>query len=138
VTKLTDKEISYLIRQAEGTWTYPKETVGQMAARRGVTKRRLRQLLQVWRATGVVPRLNPKRRPPAPPLTEAEKKFIEQEWRRSPRGATKVWRALGRRGIKLPHEKVYQLMKSQGWARPNPRKQNLSSTWESDFTPKMA
>ena len=70
MTKLTDKEIAYLIHQVKGDWKYPRETVGQMAARWGVTQRRLRQLLQLWRTTGIVPRLNPKRRPPEPPLTD--------------------------------------------------------------------
>jgi putative transposase len=122
VTKLTDRRIEWLIRQAEGT-VRPHETVGQMAARWGVTPRWLRKLLQRWRRSGVVPRLNPKRRPPSPPLTEEEQRIIEEEHRRVPRGATKLWRALARRGVHLAHEKVYRYARSRGWAVPNPRKQ---------------
>ena len=121
VTKLTDHRIEWLIRQAQGT-ARPRESVGQMAARWGVTPRWLRKLLQRWRQSGVVPRLNPRRRPPAPPLTDEEKQAIEEEHRRSPRGATKLWRALARRGIHIAHGKVYRYTLSRGWTVPNPRK----------------
>ena len=127
MTKLTDRKIAYLIRQTRADWNYPRETVGQLAARWGVSKRRLRQLLQQWRTTGVVPRLNRKRRPSAPPLTEGQKAVIAREWQRTRKGPTKLWRALQGRGFDLPHEKVYQYAKSQGWSRPNPRKQRKRS-----------
>ncbi len=123
MTKLTDRKLAYLIQQVKGGGTYPPETLGQMAARWGVTKRRLRQLVQLWRSTGVVPRLNPKRRPPSPPLSDAQKSLIAREWQRRRRGPTKLWRALQSQGIDIPHEKVYRYAKSQGWSRPNPRKQ---------------
>jgi putative transposase len=122
VTRLTDRRIAWLVRQAQGT-ARPRETIGQMAARWGVSSRWLRKLLQRWRGSGTVPRLNPLRRPPGPPLTEEEQRAIEEEHARSPRGATKLWRALAKRGIRLPHQKVYLYAKRRGWAVPNPRKQ---------------
>lgn len=122
MTKLTDRRIDWLVRQSQAR-VHPRETVGQMAARWGVTPRWLRKLLQRWRRSGTVPRLNPRRRPPGPPLTEEQKRWIEEEHLRSPRGATKLWRALARRGLRLPHQKVYLYAKSRGWAVPNPRKQ---------------
>lgn len=125
MTKLTDPRIVHLVRQAQGR--APHETTGQMAARWGVTPRRLRQVLQRWREIGVVPVLDPRRRPPTPPLTDEQKRLIDHEWRRSPRGPTKLWKALARQGIRLPHQKVYLYAKSQGWTRPNPRKQKKRS-----------
>lgn len=127
MTKLTDREITYLIHQVKGDWNYPKETVGQMAARWGVTKRRLRQLLQTYRNTGAVPRLNLKRRPPGPPLTSEEKRLIEEEWKQAHRGATKVYKALLKRGVKIPKMKIYRFLKSSGRVIPNPRKQRQRS-----------
>src|ERR1700674_1194686 len=47
-TKLTDRRIAWRVRQAQGD-AQPRETVGQMAARWGVTPRWLRKLLQRWR-----------------------------------------------------------------------------------------
>jgi putative transposase len=122
VTRLTDRRIEWLIRQAQGN-ARPKETVGQMAARWGVSVRRLRKLLQLWRRTGVVPRLNPQRRPRDPPLTDRERQQIEEEHRWTPRGPTKIWRALLKRGVRISHQKVYRYAMSQGWTVPNPRKQ---------------
>ena len=97
--------------------------MGQMAARWGLTPRRLRQVLQRWKSSGVVPTLNPLRRPKGPPLTEEQKRQIEEAHRLCPRGATKVWKLLAKQGIRIPHERVYRYAKAQGWAVPNPRKQ---------------
>jgi putative transposase len=121
VTKLTDSRIAYLVHQSQARWD--GDSLPQIAARWGVTRRWLRKLLQRWRQSGVVPRLNPLRRPPGPPLTEAQKERIAEEWQRVPRGSTQIWKALARRGIHLPHQKVYLYLRSQGWATPNPRKQ---------------
>ncbi len=122
MTKLTDRRIDYLIRQAQGLAT-PRETLGQMAARWGVTRRWLRKLIQRWRQSGIVPRLNPRRRPPRPPLTELEKAVITQEWLRSPRSPTKLYKALVKRGIRIPKMQIYRFAKGQRWVTPNPRKQ---------------
>ncbi|MGI0156826.1 MAG: DDE-type integrase/transposase/recombinase, partial [Thermoplasmata archaeon] len=58
-----------------------------------------------------------------PPLSDANKQLIAEEWKRTPRGATQIWKTLARRGIRLPHDKVYRYLRSQGWSIPNPRKQ---------------
>ena len=125
MTKLTDTRIAWLCRQLDRGFV--GDSLGGMAARWGVTKRRLRQVLQLYRRTGVVPTLNPRRRPPAPPLTEEEKRVITEEWQRTRRGATKIWKALARRGIDIPKMKIYRYARSQRWARPNPRKQKRRS-----------
>ena len=122
MTKLTDRRIDYLIRQAQGL-AIPRETLGQMAARWGVTRRWLRKLIQRWRQSGLVPRLNPRRRPPHPPLSELEKSVITQEWLRSPRSPTKLYKALVKRGIRIPKMQIYRYARAQRWVAPNPRKQ---------------
>ena len=81
------------------------------------------QILQRWRPSGVGPRLNPRRRPPGPPLTDEQKRQITEEWHRAPRGATKLYKALARRGIHIPKMQIYRFAKTQGWVVPNPRKQ---------------
>jgi putative transposase len=121
VTRLDDRRIAYLIDQHQRQWA--GDSLPQMAARWGVTRRWLRKLLQRWRDSGVVPRLDPARRPKGPPLSEAQKALITDEWQHAPRGATQIWKALAHRGIRLPHQQVYLYLRSQGWAIPNPRKQ---------------
>ena len=121
MTRLTNVLIAHLVRQAQNEWD--GDSLPQMAARWGVTRRWLRKLLQRWRQSGAVPRLNPARRPKGPPLSEAQLLQIAEEWHRCPRGSTQIWKSLARRGIHLPHEKVYRYLRQQGWSIRNPRKQ---------------
>jgi transposase InsO family protein len=128
VTKLTDARIVHAVRQAiRGMEGLHHETNGQMAARWGVTPRRIRQVLQRWRQTGEIPTLDPNRRPRGPPLTQDEKRRIADAWGRSPRGATKIWRDLRTQGVKIPKHQIHNFLRSRGWSTPNPRKQKKRS-----------
>lgn len=122
MTRLTDRQLEWLIRQAQGT-ARPLETVGQMAARLGVSIRWLRKLRQRWRQSGQVPRLDPRRRPRSPPLSPAEAQLIEAEYRVNPRGATMVFLALRRQGHPIPKMRIYRYMLERRWVKPNRRKQ---------------
>lgn len=121
MTRLTDRRIAYACRQADRG--EEGETPRQMASRWGVTDRRVRQVQQLYRETGVVPTLNPNRRPKGPPLTQAEKDLIHEAREYTMRGATKIHQELRRRGVRIPKHKVYAYAKAQGWVTPNPRKQ---------------
>jgi putative transposase len=125
VTKLTDRRIAHLVRQARLGFT--RDSLGQMAARWGVSRRRLNQVLQLSRALGGAPLLKTTRRPPEPPLTTQEIAEIELERQRTHRGATKLYQALLRRGVHIPKMKIYWYAKEQGWVVPNPRKQRPRS-----------
>jgi putative transposase len=70
-----------------------------------------------------VPRLNPQRRPRAPPLTEEQQRLLREEWQRQHRGATKLYQALRKRGTTIPKMQIYRYAKTQRWVVPNPRKQ---------------
>lgn len=121
MTRLTDRRIAHLVRQAHAG--FRTDTLGQMAARWGVTRRRLNQMLQLSREVGGVPLLKTTRRPPDPPLTADEIAEVEREHERTHRGATKLYQALLRRGIRIPKMKIYRYAKARGWVVPNPRKQ---------------
>lgn len=121
MTKLTNERIAYLVRQQRSP--RPFETVGQMAARWGVSRRRLYQVLQLSREIGGVPLLKTNRRPPAPPLTEAEQRLLREEWARLPRGASLLYKALRHRGIVIPKMKIYRFARTQGWVVNTPKKQ---------------
>ena len=96
VTRLTNARIAYLARQAQIEWA--GNPLPQMAARWGVTRRRLRQVLRYWHTSGVVPRLNPARRPRVPPIPNAMRRFLLAEWQRVRRGPSYLWRAAPRHG----------------------------------------
>jgi putative transposase len=120
VTKLTNDRIDYLVRESR---RFPRhESIGQMAARWGVTRRRLYQVLQLSRAMGGTPLLKTNRRPRAPPLTEEEKQLLRTEWETYPRGASLLYKALRHRGTVIPKMKIYRYAQSQGWVDPNPNK----------------
>ena len=122
---MTDQRIAYACRQAEKG--KGGETTKQMATRWGVTDRRLRQVIQRYRETGEIPKLDPRRRPPSPPLTDEQKRLIAEEWERSRRGATKIYKGLRKRGVVIPKMKIHAHLRRQGWTVPNPRKQKKRS-----------
>jgi putative transposase len=121
VVRLTDKRIAYACRQADkGRGGEPAKA---MAARWGVTDRRVRQVQQQYRETGEVPTLNPNRRPKGPPLTDQEKSLLGEIREYTHRGASKMYKALRKRGVKIPKHKIHAYATQQGWSKPNPRKQ---------------
>ena len=121
VTRLTNARIAYLVRQAQIEWD--GDSLPQMAARWGVTRRRLRQALRSWRTSGVVPRLNPARRPRIPLIPEEVRRSLLAEWQRVRRGPSYLWRAAPRHGYEVSHRQVTAFARFQGLPRPNARKQ---------------
>ena len=121
VTKLTDRRIAHLVRQANQG--FPVDSIRQMAARWGVTRRRLEQVVQLAREMGGIPLLKTHRRPRGPPLTAEQAAEIRREHERTPRGPTLLYQSLLRRGVHIPKMKIYELAKAEGWTVPNPRKQ---------------
>ncbi len=111
VTRLTARRIEWLIRQAQGK-APPRETLGLMATPWGVTPRWLRPLLQRWRPSSDGPRLNRRRRPPEPPLTDEQKRRITEEGRRAPRDVTKLPKAFARPGVHIPKMPIYRFGKA--------------------------
>jgi putative transposase len=71
--------------------------------------------------------MNPRRRPPGPPLTPRQQQLILETYRETPRGATKLYLALLRRGIRIPKMKIYRFAQAQGWVKANRRKQRPRS-----------
>lgn len=124
MTRLSDDKIAYACRQAmRGMGGLSHETPGQMAARWGVTARRIRQVQQQWRQRGIVPKLNPNRRPKGPPLSEDDIRRIEEARTETRRGARKIWLHLRKNGTRIARHKVHAYATRKGWSTPNSRKQ---------------
>jgi transposase InsO family protein len=119
VVKLDDRRIAWLVREvAKG-----RERVAHWAAQWGVTPRHLRRLVQRFRETGVVPSLNPNRRPKGKPLTPEQIGWIDQFWAGQAVGATELWERLKRVGVWIPKHKIHTYLRENGRTVPNPRKQ---------------
>lgn len=125
MTKLSDRRIAYVCREAaKGRGG---ESLRSMAARWGVTARHLRRLVQKHRETGTVPTLNPNRRPKGPPLTEDQKRVLDEQYARFRQGASKIHKELAKQGVDIPKHKIHAYFRLNGYTAPNPRKQKKRS-----------
>ena len=89
----------------------------------GVSERRIQQLTKYYRQTGHVPKLNPNRRPKAPPLTKEEKQLIDQTWERYQFRARMIYKHLKSQGTPIPLHKIHHYLVRSGRSKPNPNKQ---------------
>jgi len=117
MVKLTNEDIKWLvIRVNSGFFTVKK------AARvYEVTERRVQQLVKMYRDNGVMPRLNPNRRPKTC-LKEEQKAVIDEGWEETRCGARLLFYELRRQGHRIPHNKIHQYLRETGWTTRNPRK----------------
>ena len=123
MVKLDDAWIAWFVpRAAKGV-----EGCEFWAAKKGVSARHLRRLVQRFRRDGVVPLLKKNRRPRSGPLTAEQKRLIDEVRAVVPRGATKIYRELQRRGVAVPKMKIHEYCRAKGWTKPNPRKQKKRS-----------
>lgn len=117
MTKLSRKRIKWLIDQVTRHGKRPSE----MAPVYGITPRRVRQLVRQYRSTGMMPELNPRRRP-ATFLTEQQTQAIETAFEQTRLSPRLLYYELKRRGTPAPKNKIHAYMKQKGWVQPNPRK----------------
>ena len=89
----------------------------------GVSARRVRQLYGEYRRTGVVPALKKAGRPKSPPITESERSIILSAYARYRLCACYLERALLAQGVRINHGRIHQVMREEGLAANEPRKQ---------------
>lgn len=123
MVRLSDPWLAWFVREA----VKGRETPQAWAPQKGVTVRWLQIILKRYRETGLVPTLNPHRRPKGGPLLWQQEAAIVQEHNAHPVGATELWHRLKQKGIRIPHEKIHHLYRRRGWTTPNPRKQRPRS-----------
>jgi transposase InsO family protein len=123
VVRLTDARIAWFVREA----TKGREGATHWAAQWGVTARHLRRLVHRYKQTGIVPTLNPNRRPKGTPLTPEQASWIDRFWGEQPVGASELWARLKRVGIWIPKHKVHAYLRDHGRTVPNPKKQKRRS-----------
>ncbi len=119
MTKLTDKKIRWIIRRKmEG-----KKTNERISVAMKITPRRVQQLYQEYKATGIMPQLNPDRRPRAY-LTKDQRQIVEQAYHEAYLGARLLRHHIRRhQGINIPQNKIQDHLLEKGYAKPNPKKQ---------------
>jgi len=119
MTKLTNSKIKWLIRQVK-----KGEKISELASVMNVTPRRVQQLYKKYCLTGEMPMLKKERRPKTF-LSEEQKQMVLKVHDQNKVGARLLKRVLDRDypGNRIPVNKIHLLLKEQGLARPDPKKQ---------------
>jgi putative transposase len=123
VTKLTDARIGWAVRAVENG----KETTASAGRVYGVSQRRIQQLVKQHQDTGVMPKLNPQRRPKGAALTQEEKTHIDRVWERTRWNSHLLYQELRKESIRIPKHKIHAYLTATDRNRPNPRKQKKRS-----------
>ena len=119
MTRLSNCKIKQIIREVERDGKSPF----QVAPDFKITVRRIQQIVRAYKRTGIVPKLNPNRRPKTE-LTPLQKKAIDSAWNETFLSAKLLYIELkNRRGIKIPKNKIYSYLKETGRTIPDPKKQ---------------
>ncbi|MEM3493657.1 MAG: IS481 family transposase, partial [Thermoplasmata archaeon] len=117
--KLTPKKIRWIIkRKQEGM------TSKEIAFAMKVSKRRVNQIWQIYRATGKIPEIGKRLgRPKKQPLSEREKEVIIMAKKKYKFGARRLEPLIKRDyGISIPHNTIHEFLLQQGLAQENVKK----------------
>ena len=119
MTKLTNKKIRWIIRRKiEG-----KKTNKQISIAMKITERRVQQLYQEYKATGIMPQLNTERRPRTY-LTDDQRQIVEKAYHEAYLGARLLrYHIRIRYGTNIPQNKIQDYLLEKGYSKPNPKKQ---------------
>jgi putative transposase len=119
MVKLTDRKIKWAVKQV----IKKGESTAVVAAIYGVSRRRIQQLVKIYKKTEAYPVLERKRRPRTP-LSDEEKRIIEAAYNESFLGA-RLLRYHIQKHYKqnIPQNKIHQHLLEVGLARPNSKKQ---------------
>lgn len=117
--KLTDGKIRWIVRQK----LKDELTTGEIASLQGVSPSRIRQLWLAYRRLGGVPTLKRRGRPKKV-LKEEEASLILKAYREYPCNALLLERVLMKRyGVKINHSLIHRMLREDGLAVGDPRKQ---------------
>ncbi len=118
MTKLSNAKIKWLIRQVVRHGRKPSE----VAPVYGVTPRRVCQLVEEYKMTGMMPTLNPNRRPKTE-LSGQQLKQIDEAFEQTRLSPRLLFHELKRRGTPVPKNKMYVYLKGKRLVVPDPKKQ---------------
>lgn len=110
----------------------------------GISVRRLQQLYSSYRKSGSIPVLKKPGRPRAPETTEYGRSVIKDAYERFRMCACYLEQILSSYGIKINHRRIHEVLKEEGLAVSEPRKQrrrkwiryereHSNSLWHTDW-----
>jgi len=141
MVKLNERKIHWIIQQKlRGRGT------GEIALIQRVSRRRVEQLWQTYRLTGLLPTLKKPGRPSKAPISLHDAALILEAYDNLKVNALTLERVLNDAyGIKLPHNRIHMILKEAGRALTEPSKQtrrkwvgyereHSMSLWHMDWT----
>lgn len=119
MVKLNDRKIRWIIQQKlRGRGT------GELALIQRVSKRRIEQLWQAYRLTGIIPALKKPGRPRKAPICLRDATLILEAYDRLKVNALTLENVLRHtHGLNLPHNRIHMILKENSRAMPEPSKQ---------------
>lgn len=118
MTKLNKTRIKWLVRQVVRNNKQPSE----ISSVYNISTRRVQQLVKHYLETGKMLELKKNRRPKNF-LSEEQKEIIVSTYNETMLSPKLLYYELKRRNQYAPKNKIYKFMRSQGWVKPNPKKQ---------------
>jgi putative transposase len=119
MVKLNERKIRWIIQQKLGG-----RGTGEIALIQRVTRRRIEQLWQTYRRTGILPTLKKPGRPSKAPVSLRDAALILETYDKLKVNALTLEHVLrDTYGVKLPHNRIHMILKEAGRAMPQPSKQ---------------
>jgi len=119
MVKLNERKIRWIIQQKLGG-----RGTGEIALIQRVTRRRIEQLWQTYRRTGILPTLKKPGRPSKAPVNLRDAALILETYDKLKVNALTLEHVLrDTYGVKLPHNRIHMILKEAGRALPQPSKQ---------------
>jgi putative transposase len=140
MVKLNERKIHWIIQQKLGG-----RGTGELALIQRVSRRRVEQLWQAYRLTGVLPTLKKAGRPKKATISLQEATLILETYDKLKVNALTLETVLKHNhGLNLPHNSIHAILKENGRALPQPSKQkrrkwvryertNSMSLWHMDW-----
>lgn len=118
MVKLNKSRIKWLVKQVTREGKKPS----QVAQVYDLSKRRVQQLVKIYRETSKMPELKKERRPKTY-LSAEQKEMADKAFEETKLSARLLYYELKARGTPVPKNKLYEYLKQKGYVEPNPKKQ---------------
>jgi putative transposase len=119
MVKLNERKIRWIIQEK-----LRGRSAGELALIQRVSKRRIEQLWQAYRRTGILPTLKKPGRPTKASISLRDAALILETYDRLKVNALTLERALKHsHGLNLPHNRIHMILKENGRALPQQSKQ---------------
>jgi putative transposase len=117
--KLNQKKIRWIISEMKKG----ERSVYRIAKIQDISPRWVREIYTIYKKTGEYPYPRKPGRKPSPTKPEDKQLILETREKHPVAGAITLEKILDSQGIHIPHNRIHQILKQQGLAKDEPKKQ---------------